>query len=286
MQDLQFLISATETGKWDKQTQKAFVVYITSRNPKLSGTTINQVTNSWKSWGPKITAVNGVEISEPFTPNIDGAYKFANMVNNTKGTSALPPPVTPEIPGSPHISRTDNIAHLRVPDSGTASKLLIISPGIDNAYGWSSAADDHAARAASILPSDVAYVVAKSSRVPIDAVLTDISRDPKLSRISNIEVLGFSGGGNTTLQFMKNSSNAGKIKKFYLADPYWGNVNTADVPYPSKTTLVFNPSNWASKYNIKPKFDRLSSSVISGGGESENTSLGHVAILDNMLSKV
>ena len=281
--DFQLLIGAVRTGRWDNQTQAKFVLYVNSINPTLVGVNIEDVKRDWKTNGPKITNINGVAITNRFTPDLNGIYQFANMIKNTRNSAPIPPPVSPEVPGVPASETTASIAHVRTPRGDTARKLLIISPGIDNVYGWQAAADDHARRAANILPDEVAFVVAKNSGTSIDSVLSDIKKDPVLSKISDIEVLGFSGGGNTTIQFMKNSSNANSINKFYLADPYWRDARTADVPFADKTTLAFNTLNWAQKYGMGPKFDKMSSSVSDGGGSVVDSKLGHVQILDDLL---
>lgn len=179
-----------------------------------------------------------------------------------------------------------SIKHVYAPSDVPARKLLIISPGVDNAYGWTSAADHHAKEADTRLSDDIAYVVANNAGTPISGVMKDIATNDTLSKIDHIEALGFSGGGNTLIKFMKSNPDAAKISKFYLADPYWGgDTSSATIPYADKVVLMYKPGNWSAKHSMTEKFKVMDKSVKSGGGSSISTSLGHVEILKDMLNK-
>ena len=179
-----------------------------------------------------------------------------------------------------------SIKHVYIPADKPARKLLIISPGVDNAYGWTSAADHHAKEAVASLSDDIAYVVANNAGTPISGVMKDIAGTDKLSNIGVIEALGFSGGGNTLIKFMKSNPDAAKISKFYLADPYWGgDASSATIPYADKVILMYRPRNWSTKYNMTEKFKVMDKTVKTGGGQSEETSLGHVDILKTLINK-
>jgi len=182
--------------------------------------------------------------------------------------------------------RYTSIKHVHVPADKPVRKLLIISPGVDNAYGWTSAADHHAKEAVTRLSDDIAYVVANNAGTPISGVMKDIAGNDKLSNIGVIEALGFSGGGNTLIKFMKSSPDAAKISKFYLADPYWGgDASSATIPYADKVILMYKPGNWSIKHNMTEKFKVMDKTVKTGGGQSEETRLGHVDIFKTLISK-
>ena len=187
------------------------------------------------------------------------------------------------------VAKNASIDSLYYPDDKVIRKILIISPGVENAYEWkdgTKAAHHHFKQAVPRLDDDVAIVCAKDAGTSIDSVLSDIAKDETLSKVSNIELLGFSGGGNTVLKFMKNSGNAGRISKFYLADPYWNTeLGPATVPYPSKTILMHNVGNWKIERNMGPVFKVMHKSVERGGGTAIESKLGHVDILRDMLSK-
>jgi hypothetical protein len=183
--------------------------------------------------------------------------------------------------------RKSSISNLYYPNDVQMRKILIISPGIDDAYEWKGdkAAPHHFKQAVPRLDDDVAIVVAENANTSIDSVLRDIAKDETLSKVSRIDLLGFSGGGNTVLRFMKSSPNSSRISKFYLADPHWGDEKTATVPFPGKTVLMHNVGNWSASYNMGPKFKVMHKSVVDGGGTAIETKLSHVDILRDMISR-
>ena len=69
-----------------------------------------------------------------------------------------------------------SISNLYYPDDVQIRKILIISPGVDDAYEWKGgkAAPHHFKQAVPRLDDDVAIVVAENANTSIDRVLSDI----------------------------------------------------------------------------------------------------------------
>ena len=190
--------------------------------------------------------------------------------------------------GQIEFDKYPSISNVYAPSDKPARKLLVISPGRDNAYEWKGkpAAPHHYQNAITLLNDDIAIVVAKNSGTSIDSVLADIAKNDVLSKISTIELLGFSSGGNRVLHFMKSSGNAGKFSKFYLADPWWSETaQTASVPFASKTILMYRPKNWKNIAEMTAIFNVMRKSVESGGGTVIETDMLHPDILRAMISK-
>ena len=139
---------------------------------------------------------------------------------------------------------------------GELKTLLIISPGVNNAYGWTYAAPRHAQFAidAGLPDRGVGVVVAPNSSTPIDDVIKEIGKsknlkiDLLLSARTRI-LLGFSGGGGNVINYMASGSPLlSTISKIYLADPV-APADYADlIPKMgsniSKVTMTYNPENW------------------------------------------
>ncbi len=154
--------------------------------------------------------------------------------------------------------------------AGQLSKLLIISPGIDNAKGpginWKEAAPVHVkfAREAGLPERGVGVVVARNSGVPISAVLKEISNSKDMS-IQNLLsapsriLLGFSGGGSTVIRYMASGDgNISTFSKIYLADPAANSDTVSLIPAMgsslSKIDMTYNPDHWGGT----PNLDRIS----------------------------
>lgn len=150
--------------------------------------------------------------------------------------------------------------------TGQPKKLLIISPGIDNASGpgfsWKEAAPEHVKFAieAGLPGRGVGVVVARNSSVPISSVLKEIS-DSKDMRIVNLfsaptrVLLGFSGGGSTVLRYIASGdARLSTFNKIYLADPAANSDTVSLIPSMSsslpKIDMTYNPLNWKGTPNL------------------------------------
>lgn len=146
-------------------------------------------------------------------------------------------------------------------------KLLIISPGVDNAKGpginWKEAAPVHVqfAREAGLPGRGVGVVVARNSGVPISSVLKEISSSKDM-RIMNLLsaperiLLGFSGGGSTVIRYMASGDgNISTFSKIYLADPAANSDTVSSIPAMrpslSKIDMTYNPDHWSGTPNLE-----------------------------------
>jgi hypothetical protein len=118
------------TGKWTKGvTDVRLTTYIATKNPNLVGATIAEVSESWKSNGPKITNVNGTQ--KTFTGDAAGLLDFLKIIGTGSGESTAPSVVKTE---PTTVSATDSTAQAAEPGKGTvvgglAKVLRLIEEG-------------------------------------------------------------------------------------------------------------------------------------------------------------
>jgi hypothetical protein len=145
--------------------------------------------------------------------------------------------------------------------AGQPKKLLIISPGIDNASGpgfsWKEAAPAHVKLAieAGLPERGVGVVVAPNSKTPLAAVIREIgnSKDARIMNLlgaSTRVLLGFSGGGGNVIRFVAaGDPHLSTISKIYLADPAATMDSIGLIPRmgsnADKITMTYNPDNWS-----------------------------------------
>lgn len=190
---------------------------------------------------------------------------------------------------------------------GQLGKLLIISPGIDNASGpgfsWTLAAPEHVKYSleAGLPERGVGVVVARNSGVPISAVLKEISSSKDM-RIQNLLsapsriLLGFSGGGSTVIRYTASGDgNISTFSKIYLADPAANSGTVSLIPAMgsslSKIEMTYNPDNWGGT----PNLDRISRELpffakkLNAAAGTEVAKLvkkSHIEHLKSMLARI
>jgi hypothetical protein len=180
----------------------------------------------------------------------------------------------------------DVVKHTRISDP--AGKLVLIMPGIDNAYGISSMADYCKKRANELLPESVSYIIPRDYRVSVAMALGEIKKQnvADLDSAGELMLAGFSAGGGSSLSFMSRSGDASMFDKFYLMDPS-PVVATLPAAIGAKTLMIHNWRNWSEgATKRKPNFDSLSKSINAAGGQAEETKLGHMAIFDEGLKRI